>query len=174
MTKFLYGLVLLVASLRAATPINYAISIHREGHNDNDCSQANVDMILDTLQSCAATALADEHTPRPHHVPDDNTRAVRRRQTWSCVDYDCEDFVICCRYLRFCASSCDSCSCEGRRDLEFLESETRRLTQPQILSIQNGCRAAIKLQAQSWATTTDNTCLGLAHKIKCYAMTYNE
>jgi hypothetical protein len=96
---------------------------------------------------------------------------------------DCSDpciFEICCIYHSSCCG-CSDCGC-GRRDLEFLDSETgreltphetsRKLTPEEVVDIENSCTSTIQLLAQSWLTTTGNTCLGDPEQIECSAIVH--
>ena len=182
MMKFLYGLVLLVATLplSAATPprrteqtydvehIGFAVFI--KPINPGDCTDAYMADVWSKLEDIAGdVSPAYAGTIMP--VGGTTRRKLRgdpwkqqRELTHECLN-PC-NFAFCCSYVNpeYYYCGCNECYQDcNRRDLEFLENETRLLTQHiHLTELEVPFLVDLKERA---AADADVGCLGIADEL---------
>ena len=174
MMKFLYGLVLLVATLplSAANPttVGFAVFINPVvvDSNEHDCTDYFMAEVWPALED-AAVGVSDVYAGKIVPVQS-GSRELRgdhwreQRELWSCpspchVEFCCIAFWMC---------GCNACGedCNRRRDLEFLESETRLLEHsPEALTVLDEAFLPILK-----GLAEENDCLGHPNQITVTVM----
>ena len=146
--KFLYGLVLLVATLplSAANPsADYLIVIQREGHNETDCNTTFIDNVWVEVEGCASEVGAISTL--------DYTGSIGRRDL-SCFGYATHEICYIARGKNFCGAT--PSACERRRNLQSTDNVTDSETPEEMTLLEHDCLP--KLQAL--ANEPGNNCMG--------------